>query len=361
MLFSVHNPWKILYWRERVEKLLRGEMPDPIVFTIDPSNKCNLSCEWCFTQDYIRENPYVLDAGLMHSLIDELAGTELQSIALCGGGEPLANPETPNAIRHIAETGKKVGLITNGTLLTDDAISAVLKCCDYIRISVDAAESETWIALHHGDECSWRNLVRGITSLAEQRQGKRPTIGISFLVCPFNYRQITDAAAYFKRLGADYMALKMTLTDYPSLRHLGYSGKAFFEEKNAELWEIFREAERLADTEFRVVYRHPGMFIKNEIKRPGHYYKKCRATPLGVSGITADGTFYCCCDRRDSLHFGRYGIEGSFRELWSGRRHFEALNSINLNECPDRCCAQETNEIIERAFVNGELEWPWTA
>ena len=360
-MFSIYSPWKILYWRKRIEQLLKGEMPDPIVFTIDPSNLCNLSCPWCFTMEYNRKNPGILDAGLMHGLIDDLSKTGLRAVALCGGGEPLMNPETPAAIRHIADTGKRVGLITNGTLLNDDSIAAVLSCCDYIRISVDAADESTWCALHGGEPKHWQKLMESIRALRAGRSGERPTIGVSFLVCPDNHLQIPDAAALFKRLGADYIAYKMVYTDYPWLKGLPFSGKQFFSEKNVVLWELFRRAEDLADPEFRILYRHPGMFKKNEIGRPSHYYSKCRATPLGIHGISANGDMYCCCDRRGELLYGRYGKDGDFQTLWHSKRHYEVLDSIDLKQCPDRCCAQETNQIIEYGFVEQRLEWDWSA
>ena len=223
MNLSIHSPWKILYWRERVEQLLSGDMPDPIVFTIDPSNRCNLSCDWCFTRAYNERHPDILDGALMHRLIDDLAGTGLRAVALCGGGEPLMNPETPAAIRHIADTGKRVGLITNGTLLNDDSTSAVLDCCDYVRLSVDAADPHTWQSLHHGADNHWNHLLDRIRTLARERKAHRPTVGVSFLICPENYEQIPDAAALFKSLGADYLAFKMVLTDYDCLSALPFS------------------------------------------------------------------------------------------------------------------------------------------
>lgn len=359
--YSFHNPWKILYWKERVQQLLNNEMPDPIVFTIDPSNRCNLSCEWCFTRPYIRSNPVDLNPKLFHHFIDSIACLDARAIALCGGGEPLMNPETPAAIEHISSCGIRVGLITNGTLLDDRICEVVLRNCDYIRISVDAHELDLWQQLHNGTTDSWTRVINGIKCLVRARKSTRPTIGVSYIVCPANYEKIPEAAAFFKSLGVDYLAFKMVLTDYPHLHDIGYSGKHFFAEKNSELWDLFKKAETLSDSKFRIMYRHPGLFMKNEVSRPQQYYSKCRATPLGISGLAPDGTLYCCCDRRESLHYGKFKIGDNFQKIWCGDGHREALASIDIRQCPDRCCAQETNQIIEYGFVEGRFEWDWTA
>ena len=361
IFYNFHNPWKILYWKERVEQLLAGEIPDPIVFTIDPSSRCNLSCEWCFTRPYMRRNPVDLPPELFHDFIDSISGVDVRAIALCGGGEPLMNPETPAAIEHISSCGIRVGLITNGTRLDERIVRVVLRHCDYIRISIDAHEQALWEQLHRGTPDLWGRVIEGIQHLVEAREGPRPTIGVSYLVCPANYKRIPDAAAFFKSLGVDYLAFKIVLTDYPHLIDIGYSGKQFFAEKNNELWELFQKAEAVGNREFRIIYRHPGMFMKNEVGRPHRYYKKCRATPLGISGLASDGTLYCCCDRREAMHFGRFESGMRFEDLWRSDRHREALDNIDITQCPDRCCAQETNQIIEYGFVEKKLEWDWTA
>lgn len=359
--YSFHNPWKVLYWKERVEQLLRGEIPDPIVFTVDPSNRCNLSCEWCFTKPYNLKNPMDLEPGLLHSFIDDLKELDVKAIALCGGGEPLMNPATPEAIEHISSLGVRVGLITNGTLLNERIIETVLRYCDYIRISIDSHEEGLWKRLHGGSAELWKNLLLRIKQLVEFREDLRPTIGLSYLVCPENCVQIPEAARFFKSLGVDYLAFKMVLTDYPHLHKIGYSGKEFFAERNDELWELFKKAGAVEDENFRIVYRHPGMFIKSEIQRPRKYFSKCRATPLGISGIAPDGTLYCCCDRREALNYGKYTTDSNFKSLWRSDRHREVLKGIDIRQCPDRCCAQETNHIIQYSFVENRLEWDWTA
>jgi len=359
--YSFHNPWKVLYWKERVWQLLKGEIPDPIVFTIDPSNRCDLSCQWCFTKPYNLRNPVDFDPALLHRFIDDIANLDVRAIALCGGGEPLMNPATPEAIEHISSLGIRVGLITNGTLLNERTIETVLRHCDYIRISIDAHEEKLWKALHQGTSEMWRQLLSGIKRLVELREDSRPTIGLSYIVCPDNYGMIPRAAEYMKSLGVDYLAFKMVLTDYPHLHNIGYSGKKFFAEKNKEIWDLFGQAGTFVDENFRIIYRHPGMFIKNEIQRPRKYFSKCRATPLGVSGIAPDGTLYCCCDRREALSFGKYTKDSDFKSLWRADRHKDVIDGIDLRQCPDRCCAQETNHIIEYSFVENRLEWDWTA
>jgi len=85
---------------------------------IDLTERCNFHCPFCYTNangspapDLTREEIFAgvdrLPPGIVVSLL---------------GGEPTLRADLPEIVRHIAERGHVVKLITNGVLLTDELI-----------------------------------------------------------------------------------------------------------------------------------------------------------------------------------------------------------------------------------------------
>lgn len=89
---------------------------------------CNLSCAWCDTR-------YSMTGGEEMSLDDIL-----DTVGDCGsvcvtGGEPMLQPEMPELLRRLVESGRKVVLETNGSVDLKDVpedplmlISMDIKC-----------------------------------------------------------------------------------------------------------------------------------------------------------------------------------------------------------------------------------------
>jgi MoaA/NifB/PqqE/SkfB family radical SAM enzyme len=349
---------KVLLWRNKLEQLARGEIPIPVTFTIDPSNRCNFDCEWCFVHKYRRDNSVDLDEKIFNQIIDELAVIGVCSIALCGGGEPLMNKATISQIKHIADHGMKAGIMTNGSLLKPGDEAVIAHCCDYIRISLDAGSEHMWQEVHK-TKMGWLNTLQSIQKILALRKGQTPQVGISFLVSPANYREIVAATKLSKSMGTDYIAFKMVYTGLRYMRDVGYDGKEFFVKHNDMLWRLFHEAMQLKDEKFDIAFRHLGLFERNEIARPTNYYSKCRTNPLSLSGIDPNGNIYCCCERRGELLIGRYPDDGSFNDLWFSDKHKEVLASINLDDCPDRCCHTGHNEIVEKVIIEDVMKQNW--
>jgi MoaA/NifB/PqqE/SkfB family radical SAM enzyme len=72
-------------------------------------------------------------------------------IRLTGGGEPLLHPQMIELIEYAKDKGAKIGLITNGSLLTPHTVHRLLDCeVDAIEISADAADKSTYSKVRVG-------------------------------------------------------------------------------------------------------------------------------------------------------------------------------------------------------------------
>jgi len=110
---------------------------------IEPTNRCNAKCHFCPRDQTPHQGlmtQEVFDQSLLRAI--ELRDDRGQDfpIQLCGLGEPLLNPRTPDYVRQVREAGFKCGLSSNASILDERKARKLL----------DAGLSE--IAINAGDE-----------------------------------------------------------------------------------------------------------------------------------------------------------------------------------------------------------------
>lgn len=334
---DIFTPYKIFYWRDRVEDLLRGEIPNPVFVTIDPSNRCNSKCPHCFVNEY-KQDQAILDKDIMLKTIDELS-RGVHAIALCGGGEPLCNPSTLDAMIRCREDELQVGLITNGNLFTNNTMDEALRSCSFIRLSVDAPNPTVYKTMHGID--GFRKLVSDIKYLTDNK--KETEISASYLISEANYKSIPSFAKLMNELNVDRITYKYIYTGYNGL-DLGYVDKDFIKSKHEVLDKLLTEAKQY-EGKMKVSFRHPTTFLSDKIESLNKLYKKCYVAPLNMVTVQANGNVVMCCDRRGQLVMGNVYKE-SFWDIWDNNAK-KVYNSINVNACPFRCKSTEYNQLIK--------------
>lgn len=109
---------------------------------IETTNRCNLHCSHCCVaagDDFSGE----LDTESMKDILDKCINWEPGFIAL-SGGEPLFRKDFFDILFYLRKTYQgKIGLCTNGLLITDHNIEAICKNVDQIDISIDGVDEET--------------------------------------------------------------------------------------------------------------------------------------------------------------------------------------------------------------------------
>src|SRR3989344_6910752 len=92
----------------------------PPVVGIESTNNCNLDCVMCPRQEMIRPVED-MRVPLFEQTVDQLAG-KTEFIWLQDYGEPFLNKNIFAMIRYARAKGLKVGISTNGTVLTEKII-----------------------------------------------------------------------------------------------------------------------------------------------------------------------------------------------------------------------------------------------
>jgi len=310
-MYNRFEKYKILRHYDKLKEIAGGKIVAPELLYIYPTNACMHNCWYCIMKEERANNAY-LSGLVMSKIAYDCNRVGIKSVIFSGGGEPLINPNTRATIAELQEYGVRVGLNTNGVLLSGTAP-------DFVRVSIDACTPETFHAMHGTD--FFDQVVDNI------RNYKGKELGLAFLVTDVNRHEIVQFADWAQQFNPSFVHIRPAFL--PNMASFDYSDiKA-------------------------VVERYNNVFFRTE-KFNGYFtprlYDKCRATSM-IGVLTADGRFAVCQDV--FIKFGNYNLE-SFDEAWFSKAHLSAIESIDMKKCP-RCVENGYNEIIQNCVIDDKL------
>lgn len=179
-----------------------------IVWNLTPS--CNLDCSFCY-YDATKAPPQPgINYALALRIARQLKVARIKYLLL-SGGEPLLYPKLLTLIEELASSSIRVGLSTNGTLITQgEALCLKKSGIDYVGISLDGLK-DTHNRLRKST-AAFNQALRGL----RYAQGAGLKTGIRLTLNSYNFKQIKDIF-----LLAESLKVKR-LCFY----HLVYSGRA---------------------------------------------------------------------------------------------------------------------------------------
>jgi len=144
----------------------------PLMIVVDVSYACNAKCPHCpYTQSASIRKSYGDTPFMSPEVFKKIArecGEFGSLLRITGGGEPLLHPQIIELIEYAKSVNARVGLITNGSLLTPDKVDRMLDIgIDAIDISADAADRETYAKIRVG--LNFNEMVRNVRYLVERR------------------------------------------------------------------------------------------------------------------------------------------------------------------------------------------------
>jgi cyclic pyranopterin phosphate synthase len=338
---------KILVYADKLRDIAAGGFPYPIDWHIYPSNVCNHKCTWCMfrqnTPDGAEGEQFKYRVKLTKTVllkaVEDAARTGAKLVHFSGGGEPLLNKHTVEAMRLANDLGLEVALSTNGRLLTPEIAALVHN----IRVSLNAGTKQQHWKTNHGsderDPGDWEVILENIRHCVPY--AKRD-FGLGFVVDHENWQDIYPFCAVAAETGAHFVHIRPAF---------------YYEaEKDATVRSAMPHAVIECERAKREFSEKVKVFSITE-KFDGYWtprsYSKCHAVKTGIV-LCATGDFAVCQDRTD-LRFGSgYAIGKTFEDIWGSREHKMLLNSIcagnELDKCP-RCVWNSRNSIIQEVFI----------
>jgi len=193
---------------------LTAAFPSQII--IDATELCNLSCTHCPHPEFKRSAHYAgrsLSAALSARAVSEVAEAgrgHVQYVRFASDGEPLLHRAIFEMVADaVRRSGTFVSLTTNGTLLTEARVEALLATgVHLVDISIDAFSAETYARVRvRGDLNVTRANVERL--IARARASGAPTrVAVSYIEQPDNLHETDDFRRFWSDAGAHSVAIR---------------------------------------------------------------------------------------------------------------------------------------------------------
>src|SRR5919108_874350 len=144
--------------RERAPRL-------PEIVQIESTNICNAKCVFC-PRDEMHRRQGIMTFDLYRKIVDECAALGITHVRVHNYGEPFVDRQLVEKVRYAKQKGiKEVGMISNGSLITDDVARGMIDAgLDAINISVDASGKEVFESTRVG--LDYDTVIGNIRTLA---------------------------------------------------------------------------------------------------------------------------------------------------------------------------------------------------
>ncbi|MBU1147723.1 MAG: radical SAM protein [Candidatus Omnitrophica bacterium] len=336
---------KILKHLDRVNEWLSGDNPPPITVELDMTNVCNHRCPECVSNYFQNTDKSSISRELAFRIIRQLAEAKVRGLIFTGGGEPLCNPDTVDAVKMAKELGLDIGFITNGSLLNRENILVLTKCCTWIRVSLDASCPEMFQKTHGMNGKEYERITGNTQQLTSVKKdiGSDCTIGIGYLTCDDTVDGMIEASKMCRSLGVNYLQFR------PMQIHRGGRFDYHWTEVNGRIEECLQHSYG----GYKVLYsKHKYDMIKDP--KYGRNYGRCYGHQFATV-ISASGKMYICCHLRG---YDKYCIgdlnKNTFKEIWDSERRKEVARNIDFRDCMPLCRDNTFNQILWNIKKPGE-------
>lgn len=179
-------------------------VPDVKKIYLEVTTRCNFDCTTCIRNSW-KDGIGQMDEAVFDLLMVQIeALPELESVHIGGFGEPMSHPDIFDMIRRIKMLGLKVEMITNGSLLTDDAINSLVDLgLDTLFVSVDGPEESIFNQIRKGaDFVSVIDHIKALNRIKAARKSEWPRLGIEFVLMKSNQHKLGAMVDLVSKLNA---------------------------------------------------------------------------------------------------------------------------------------------------------------
>lgn len=174
--------------------------PLPTFLNIEPTTRCNFRCWYCIGRHMEQRDIRKEDFAAV------LANTPaIRTIALVGEGEPLVHPDFFEMAGMAVDQGKKVVIISNGSLLND---ANVKKLCEsgvaYVAISIDSTEPARFARSRiKGNLAEVLGNIERLRAFRDANGYRYPKIAIKGTLFDYSENELLDIVTLAREHGAE--------------------------------------------------------------------------------------------------------------------------------------------------------------
>jgi MoaA/NifB/PqqE/SkfB family radical SAM enzyme len=345
---------KLAWHRDRVDAWLRGERIAPITIDCALTRRCSYECTYCYGMLQANDEKK-MTRDVIFRFLDDAAEIGVKAISFVSDGESTCSPHLYDAILRGKSNGLGMALGTNGYLLRDDWLEAILPALTYIRFNVSAGEAERYAEIMGCKKDCYYKVINTIKECVKikEKNNLNVTIGLQMVLLPDFVDQIIPLAKLGKNLGVDYLVIKHCSDDERGSLGVDYS-------RYHGLVEKLKEAEGFSDDKYLAKAKWSKILSDGKRK-----YSRCYG-PAFIMQFSGSGLVAPCGmlfnNRYKKYHIGNIA-ETSFKELWQSERYWEVINLIASESfdaktmCGTLCLQHKVNECLwSLKHENADLE-----
>lgn len=317
--------------------------PLPPSLQLEVTSACNLRCAMCLVRyrPPINKIAGAMAWPLFAGLVDQLP--DLRTVTLQGLGEPLLSPHLLDMISLLKQRGVRTGFNSNGTLLRP-AIAARLVDLgvDWLHISLDAADAETFEAIRDG--ATFQTVVANLAGLVRAKRdaaSELPWIRVVFVAMRRNISHLAPLVDLLADIGVDELRVQNLSHDFGDTagdtdNDTAYAGIRAYAHAEAVTDD---DAAQTAFDNARVRAQNRGVRLRLPSLEPAATGQRPGCTwPWDSAYVTSAGVVQPCCmvmgDDRVSL--GRLD-EQTFPEIWNSPPYQRFRAALLDGEPPAVC------------------------
>jgi len=304
---------KGLWHLDRLKLLQEGKPIAPILIQVDTQAYCNDNCSFCSYRIETGFNNQMLElidvkpstdrtqnkplgrptkiSGLperfAYDLPKQMKQANIPAIEVTGGGEPTLWPHCLDLFLQCEKYGREFALVTNGSNMSEEMIEVLARSGTWCRFSMDASTPELHQKIHrtpHSDFERRINTLKKLISVKKRYENNRLIVGISFILTPDNYDDVSESALFYKKLGVDNIRFSWM---YDSTGNAGLTEQQI--EYQTKRLEQIKAKEDTKD--FRIMFERGRI---DTYSRPNDDFKTCYSQYV-TWAIGADCKVYPCC------------------------------------------------------------------
>lgn len=232
-------------YSDGIRRRLTGVNPRPRYVNLEINNTCNINCVIC-PRDKLERRVGLMDDGLYHSLIDQLAAWKVRWIKLFLFGEPLVHPRIVEYVAHAAQRGLYPLINTNAMALDGERSRGLLEAgLAGITFSVDGFTAETYEKMRRGGDLERvrANILRFL-ELARMKTDPPSTV-MQYTICKLNAHEAEKFAGFW-RDRVDCLNLNK-VTEYESIKDLDLKSYGYRSSKRIACPDVWSKLVVLVD------------------------------------------------------------------------------------------------------------------
>jgi len=290
-VINLFKVWFSYYISLLFRKVIHWGMP--LSISIEPINRCNLSCPECPTgAKKLQRKVGAIPLTVFKNIIDQVYRKTFY-LSLYFQGEPYLHPELFTLISYARSKKMYVATSTNGHFLNEvNCAQTIDSGLNKLIVSIDGTTQETYEKYRIGGHLD--SLIQGLQTLVNMKKELKsnlPLIEIQFIVFKHNEHQIDDIKKLAKQKGIDRISIKRAqIYDFRT-------GNISIPENNK--YSRYKKTKE-------------GTYVLKS-KLYNHCWRSWHSCV-----ITWDGLVVPCCFDKDAFHVSGNISDSSFQEIWKG-------------------------------------------